>query len=247
MKVVVVFLAVIAFIICLYLGLHLGGLTGLAATSTPTVTSIFSPTLTGNQQQQTVVLIQADDLSSSSPRLVGIWLVFYYADNPKLTLLLLYPSLNENNQVKASELGQKFALTANGDLSPDFLQVLHSYNFHSTGTLITDNNALAHWIDWLGGIPYHGSPTLLTGSEVVARMPAANPSNLDTGSWMKEVTDGVCTQLNILPASANWKNLTNTMQPAHFNTDLNIDGLIANWNNLKNSGEDISCEVVIPH
>jgi len=243
MKVVIVIFAVIAFIICLYLGLHMGGLTGPTTTVTPEVT--YMPT-TGSDQQHTIVLIQADDLSSSSPHLVGIWLAFYYVDYPKLTMLLLYPPMAGNTQDKSVRLGQLFSLTPDGELAPGFSTALQSFGFNSNGYIITDNYTLIKWIDWLKGINFGDKHAQLDGSGVIAKLAAVDHNNQDIGSWMEQVTDGVCGKLNQLSGKADWNALAGTIEPVHLHTDLNYDWLMEDWKALKNNDEGITCELVVP-
>jgi hypothetical protein len=241
MKVVIVILAVMAFIACLFLGLYAGGLTGMSVNPTLSV----NPTqFQSTGEQHTIILIQTDDLTQASPKLISIWLLFYYPDHPKLTLLLLYPPLAGRNGIKARALGQKFALTSKGTLSQDFSASLQNFGFNYNGYIITDGYSLAQWIDWLGGIKLNENLDLQNGSTVIKSLPPSETGN-DRGAWMKQVSTRVCDKLSGLPIDANWFTLMNNIAPSHFHTNLSVELLMGDWKKIKSVTEAITCEVMM--
>ncbi len=242
MKVVIVILAVTAFIACLFLGLYAGGLTGIPVEPTPSIT----PTqFQSTGEQHTIILIQADDLLQASPKLISIWLLFYYPDHPKLTMLLLYPPVDGRNGIKARSLGQEFALTSNETLAPNFYATLQNFGFKFNGYIITDDYSLAQWIDWLGGINLDHSNDLKNGATVLKSLPPPDMVN-NRETWMKQVSSCVCDKLSMLPIDANWFTLMNNITPNHFHTNLSVDLLMGDWKKIKSGAEPITCEMVLP-
>lgn len=244
MKVVIVILAVIAFIACLLLGLYAGGLTGQSSKPTPNlVTTVVKPTA----EQHTLILIQADDLTLSNPKLIGIWLLLYYPNYPKLTLLLLYPGMGGMNDLKARSLEQKFSLSPDGTLGPDFKSALDSFGFKSNGYMVIDNYGVTQWIDWLGGISYNDQNGNLNGLSVINKLPPLGQDDKNTGVWLKQVSNGVCSKIGQITVDANWTTLLNVIAPDHFHTDLSLELLLGDWKQIKSQGSAITCEMDIPN
>ena len=244
MKVVIISLAVLAFIACLVLGLYLGG--GLQFTgpqATPEVSSTTSPS---SIEQHTIILIQADDLTSPKPHLVGIWLLLYYPEFPKLTLLMLYPPMSGNNAGRIWALNQQFAITPIGKLSPTFLTSMQNFGFQSNGYLVTDNYGLTQWVDWLGGVTLGDDPTVQSGDSVLSKMPVDDNSGQQTGAWMKQVSVGVCGKLGEASLDSNWATLMNSIAPDHFHSDISLELMIGDWKKIKSHDAPITCEFDIP-
>jgi len=244
MKVVIISLAVITFIACLFLGLYLGG--GLSVATSKSTPGVLSPLTKTSIEQHTVVLIQADDLTLSSPHLVGMWLLFYYPEYPQLTLLMLYPPMSDNNRGKIWALGQQFALTSNGKLSPIFLTLLQNFGFKSNGYIVIDNYGLTQWVDWLGGITMGDDHGVQNGSTILSTLPNGDNNEQNTGKWMKQVSMGVCSKLIAIPVDSNWATLMNSVAPDHFHSDLSLELLMGDWKKLKSHDQAITCEFDIP-
>jgi hypothetical protein len=242
MKVVIVILAILAFIACLFLGLYFGGLTGMPAESTATITP--SP-ITSTSEQHTIILFQVDDLTQASPHLVSIWLLFYYPDYPKLTMLLLYPPQEGHSSPKTRALGQQFALLSNGLLSPGFIAAVDSFGFKYNGYLITDSYSLTSWIDWLGGVKIGEDVNLSSGTSALKKLPPVGQDN-NRIAWMKGVSSGVCAKLSQISVDSNWITLMNNITPTHFHTNLSIELLIGDWKQIKSIGDPITCELILP-
>ena len=244
MKVVIVILAVIAFIACLLLGLYAGRIGGPPPQPTQILqATAIKPTI----QQHTIVLVQADDLTLTNPRLIGIWLVLYYPDYPKLTLLLLYPPMGGSNVLKERSLFQKFSVSPDGKLGTDFQSDLDRFGFKSNGYLLIDNYGVAQWIDWLGGIKYNDQGGNQNGVTVLNKLPPSGQDDKITGVWLKQVSNGVCDKIGQIPVDANWTTLLNIISPDHFHTDLSLELMLGDWKQIKSQGNSITCEVDIPN
>ncbi len=244
MKVVIVILAVIAFIAFLLLGLYWGGLTGQHTQPTP---NLVSTPVKPATEQHTIELIQANDLTLSRPQLIGIWLLLYYPNYPKLTLLLLYPPMGGINDFKARGLEQKFSIGPDGAPGTDFKSALDSFGFKSNGYMLIDNYGVTQWIDWLGGISYNDQGGNQNGMAVLNKLPPMGQNDKNTGIWLKQVSNGVCHKIGQIPVDANWTTLFNGIAPDHFHSDLSLDLLLGDWKQIKSQGNTITCELDIPN
>ncbi len=92
--------------------------------------------------QHNILLIQVDQINTEQPQLQSVWLMAYYANNPRVDLLPIYPALNSKNALKHQKLADQFALTKSGEPDEEFWLMLRGINTWWNGYLMMDNQAL---------------------------------------------------------------------------------------------------------
>jgi hypothetical protein len=95
--------------------------------------------------QRSVLFVAADKLKASRPSLKGVWLILYLSDDPRITLLPIYPTHQNNNAWNDSDFENAFQIHINqGEpyLSHAFLQVLKDKGLWWSGYLLMDEHAL---------------------------------------------------------------------------------------------------------
>jgi hypothetical protein len=184
--------------------------------------------------QQNYLLVQVDDLSQSSPKLIQAWIVLtYYSNPPQVMFLPLYPSYDSSQN---SAIASAFAMTSSGDLSDRLAKEISTqYQVKVDGYIMTDAagvNAIANGYG-IQGIQANGIPAqsdddkhaILLNSQTFFQNVCAQ---LIAGSAMNQYT------------SMQWSQLI----PGHFQTDLSFEQLVASWDRIIRSSPPQKCEVL---
>ena len=201
--------------------------------STNNVGSVSAATALASSQQN-YLLIQLDNMSQSSPKLIQSWIVLtYYSTPPQIIFLPLYPSYDSSQN---SSIASSFAMTSSGSISSKFAKSISDlYKVKVDGSIITDAagiNAIANWYG-ISGIQA-GTSTAQTDDEKHALL-------LNSQTFFQNV----CAQLKSGAAlnqytSMQWSQLI----PGHFQTDLSFEQLIASWDRVIRSGAPQQCDVL---
>jgi hypothetical protein len=173
MKRIVIILLLFIFVICLILGLSLGGnFAKQLKTTAPELPTQTQPEITSNQR--TILFIVADNMKSQNPVLESVFVIFYIPNIPRALILSLYPT-DQNVSEQAIKLPATFSLKE--DLSPsnEFINTIAQYNFSWNGYILTDEVGVASMIDWVGGIDKDGIKN--NGDDIVEQLihPWKNP------------------------------------------------------------------------
>ena len=184
--------------------------------------------------QQNYLLIQVNDLSQPSQKLIQVWMVLtYYSDPPQIIFLPLYPSYDSSQN---TAIGNSFALTSSGSLSNNLpKKITEQYKVQVDGYILTDAkgvNAIANWF----GIKGIQAVTTAAKSDVDMHAILLNSQSL---------FQNVCKQLKAGDglneyASIQWSQLI----PSHFQTNLTFEQLITSWDRVIRSTPPQQCEVL---
>lgn len=184
--------------------------------------------------QQNYLLVQLDDLTQKSPKLVQAWIVLtYYSTPPQIIFLPLYPSYDS---AQNASIAGAFAMTGSGSLSNKLAQsISDQYKVKVDGYIATDAagiNAIANWF---------GIGDIQAGTSVAQSDDEKHALLLNSQTFFQNI----CAQLKAGAAmnqytSMQWSQLI----PGHFQTDLSFEQLIASWDRVIRSGAPQQCDVL---
>jgi hypothetical protein len=241
MKAVVIILSIIAFAVCLIVGIQAGSQSTHAssASATDTPNPWISPST-----QRTILVIVADNLSNPAPGLEAVWLALYRPDLPKLTLLPLFPESPSTTTANPPDLAAAFTLDKNHKPSAGFYQALSRFHVQWNGFLLTDLAAVSQSIDWMQGIELGGSQ--VTGPAALASLTSPSMDRTAALSSQKALLGAVCQRSGHLPLEANWIGLANTFSGSHLQTNIPVETLVADWKAMMSASTPFACDLPIP-
>ena len=177
------------------------------------VVSVSQPqaeTLLPSRDQRNILVILVDSLSTSNPRLEGVWLVGKLSTNPHLVFFPIFPSSWEE---EAETWSGAFGLDVNGQPTAAFLENLKVKNIRWDNYLLVDHPSLADLIELTGRINWNGQ--LLSGVEVVAKINLAQLEPQAALQAQAFVAQELCRNTTSLMQSADpallWGLLTHRM------------------------------------
>jgi hypothetical protein len=183
--------------------------------------------------QQNYLLVQVDDLSKISPKLVQAWIVLtYYSDPPQIIFLPLYPSYDSKQN---SSISSSFAMTGSGKLSDKLSEKIASlYNVKVDGYILTDAAGVSDIANW------YGIQGIETGSSPAQSDDEKHILLLNSQTFFQNI----CAQLK----AGGAKNQYTSMQwsqliPLHFQTNLSFEVLTASWDRIIRSSAPQQCDV----
>ena len=184
--------------------------------------------------QQNYLLVQLDDLTQKSPKLIQAWIVLtYYSNPPQIIFLPLYPSYDSTQN---TSIAGAFAMTGSGSLSNKLAKsISDQYKVKVDGYIATDAagvNAIANWF---------GISGIQAGTSVAQSDDEKHALLLNSQTFFQNV----CAQLKAGAVmnqytSMQWSQLI----PGHFQTDLSFEQLIASWDRVIRSGAPQQCDVL---
>jgi hypothetical protein len=185
----------------------------LAQSSQRLVVSVSQPqavTTVPSQDQRNILVILVDSLSTSSPRLEGVWLVGKLSTNPHLVFFPIFPASGEG---EPGQWSGAFGLDADGQPMAAFLDSLRAKNIHWDNYLLVDHPSLADLIELTGRIEWNGQQ--LSGPDVVAKIPLAQFEPQAALQAQAFVAQELCHNTALLMQSADpaliWGLLTHRM------------------------------------
>ncbi len=214
MRKIGIFLALIGFLLCLFLGYQAAQLLTSPAEKKPG--DLASET---DSSQSNILIVHVDHLDAEEPKLISLWVAFsYQADPASLTFLPLYPS------AKAGEpdLAERFSLSKDKEISASFLESLRkNYSFQWKFIVIIDQEGADYWAGALDAgefvQPFEEGKEALLKPEI--DLLAKFCGNLrEHGSG---ILDGL-----------DWGQIS----PEHMRTNIPLGQLRGDWDRIQKSG-----------
>ena len=255
MKLLIIIFSIIAFVLCLLVGM-MGGdghrnspqpssTPGQQQEITSTPTPNHSPTAIINSNQRNILVIFTQPFSEPSPRLLGVWLAVYLNDNPVVTLVNLYPASQPADPAPARRLAESFSLTEKGTLSPAFWESIKDFNVPITGYMMVDQIGMASAVDIVNGLDMQTGAGSLNGQNALAALRDPNEDPFQALVWETFYIEGMCAKLGALPKQVNWITFLTGQVPDHLRTNLPLDLFVQDWKMLVQSPAPISCKLPI--
>jgi hypothetical protein len=232
MKVVAIVLSLLAFIVCLVIGVQAGS----QLQRQKALQAAQPATLINKDAQRTLLLIQVDDLSGDDPRLDGLSLLMYIPGHPMLTFIPLFPAEIARDGEMANRLAEAFSLDHNKALSQAFTNALKEEQIGWTGYILSDRLGLAALEAFLK------DPSGFNGISDTIKKTNEADFNKDPASTIPVY----CSRVNDLQASLDWTRLLSALIPDHLHTDLGLEMLLSDWKNLSSPGLPFNCKVITP-
>lgn len=214
MRKIGIFLALLAFILFLFLGFQVAKL--FAAPG-----EIQSGDLPSQDEvaQSNILLVHVDQLDRENPALVSLWVIFSYrADPVSLTFLPIYPTGKEGETDQAA----LFSLSSDKKISPDFLERLQNqYNLQWSRLILIDDAGASYWSQFMTGTPF--SQTISSDPRTLIQ-----PET----DLISAFCDSVRERGSGLLTSFEW----NQIIPDHMRTDLPFDSVVSELDRIQKSG-----------
>jgi hypothetical protein len=205
--------------------------------------------------QRSILLITVDKLEARKPRLTGVWAILYVPTNPRVTLLPIYPALNQKET--GEELANSFRIQQSAgspSLDPAFISLIQEQIPWWSGYILVDQTALAEVVDlWVypPGLGRNISPSNAgsrsadhSGSQLVSDIPKVweDPYSalFSQASLYQELCWGVAWAGAGLDASQTQEALAGIRK--HFSTDLDPEIFVKEIQNLREQGGSLVCE-----
>lgn len=225
-------IALFLFAACAIFGYLAASKSGFGSSSADTNSITASTALASSQQNY--LLIQVDDLGSTSPQLVQVWIVLtYYSNPPQVIFLPLYPSYDTSQN---SDIANSFSMNSSNQLTDKLSKKIASlYKVQVNGYIITDaagENSIANWFGIAGIQP--ATTTAKTDDDKHAIL-------LNSQTFFQNV----CAQLISGGAANEYSSIQwSQIIPGHFQTNLSFEVLMASWDRVIRSSPPQQCEVL---
>jgi hypothetical protein len=219
MRKIGIFLALLAFLLFLFLGLQAARL--FVAPGDGPSGNLPSP---ATSLQSNILLVHVNRLDGDNPELISLWVIFsYQAEPPSLTFLPVYPTGKDRD----GELAASFSITSDGKVSTTFLQRLErEFQVDWDHLVVIDDAGLDFWSQHLTGGDYTQSTN--DGGLLHAEI------NLYSKFCAEVRNNG-----SQLLSSADWSQIV----PRHLSTDLPLNAGFAELDRIQRSG---LCDVFEP-
>jgi hypothetical protein len=230
MKVLAIILAILAFLVCLVIGIQAGS--SWSRQSQAGNNSAASSLPAGTQR--TVLLIQADDLTSANPRLIHLYFLLYLPQHTAFTYVAVYPDAGSRFSKEAAKLEQAFSITEDGTPSHAFLDALRTYQLTWNGYILVDESGTTSLLDY---IFRGGSDQIQRATQSALTAEQQDPEGL--------VAD-ICDHLNSSSHSIDWNQAFSKLIPDHLHTDLGYEMIMADWKAMLAANETFTCKLIRP-
>ena len=191
-----------------------------------------------NNGQHNLLVITVDQLASAKPVLESIWLLITYPEVFNLTLVPIYPPIQEDMLTDDLNLAQTFVMTAQQTPNPDFLELIRE-KIYWDNYLIVDQNGVSNvlrilqqYADGLPGKENQTNSILLpqTGQEI--------DRSLEN---QVRIWNGVCLELSRISNAGEMENLIQQISP-HIRTNLVLEELSQQWLFEQPNAFQMGCE-----
>ncbi len=119
-----------------------GLLIGLKTPLPETVAMLSNPPVNmPATSQRNLLVIGVDDLTQAQPRLESVWLVIYFVDSARVTLLPVFPSATDAAYNRL--LDESFSLDGNGQPDERFWEVIAALAFWWNKSILVDQGSSA--------------------------------------------------------------------------------------------------------
>jgi hypothetical protein len=226
-------LALLFFAACAIVGYFVASRSNVGKTSAASSSAANQATAMAAAQQN-FLLVQVDDLTQTSPKLVQIWIVLtYYSNPPQIMFIPLYPSYDSSQN---SAIADAFTLTSAGSVSDRFIsKIADLYKVDVNGTIMTDAAGYNGFANWFG----------ITNIQVSAAPAASDDEKHALLLNSQTFFQNVCGQLTAGGASSEFTSIQwSQLVPGHFNTNLSFEVLMASWDRVIRSSAPQVCKVL---
>ena len=191
-----------------------------------------------NNGQQNLLVITVDQLAFAKPALESIWLLITYPEISNLTLVPIYPSIQEDSKTADRKLAQTFALTAQQTPHSEFLELLRE-KIYLDNYLIVDQKGVSSVLrilhQFAEGLPGKENQTnsiLLpqTGQEV--------DRSLEN---QVQIWNSVCLELSRISKASEMEDLIQKISP-YVRTNLLWEELSQQWSFEQPNDFQMGCE-----
>lgn len=229
------------FVFFLLLGIWTGKLSGTFKPARGPIATLraSSPLPTPSNGQTNLLVIGVDRLESRQPRLESIWLLGYFPDNPRVTLIPVFPASPGTHPAYLRSLQESFRISEHGRPSPEMLKTLQKDHIWWNGYVIVDDIAMIEIIDFLGGIEVNDRR--VKGALAISSFPLPQEDPSASLDGQTRLLDRICQQANLLLPSADLRKILNLI-PDHIQTDADIFQAIRDWRALTNGKGNLVCE-----
>lgn len=231
----------ILFVVAFLIFCALGGMIILDITLLPKMK--LQPTTIVSQptpyHQQNLALLHVDDLTSPTPSLISVWVVFMLPGTPPGVIFKpLYPQFTNAASTPPSslpsDLGALFSLNPDGFPSEPFWQGVSQYDVGVTGMVMVDNEAYTSLVQWVTNTPVEFQPIIPISPETSAFVLAQE----------KTAFQNLCGALTMPPEQRSFKPEWKNLIPTHMRTDFSFDDLIVIWDTITTSPVAPICEII---
>lgn len=218
MRKIGIFLALLAFILFLFLGFQVAKLF-----TSPGENQSGNLASQDGAVQSNILLVHVDQLDQDDPALISLWVIFSYrADPASLTFMSIYPIGREGEADQAA----LFSLSTDKKISQAFLDRLQNqYNLTWNHVILIDDTGASYWSQIMTGNDF----TQTIGGDLDATM---QPEMTLISAFCGAVRERGAGTL----ANFEW----NKIIPDHMRTDLPFDSVISEFDRIQQSG---LCEV----
>ncbi len=222
-KLVIITLTILAFFVCLFLGLQAAGI--LPGDLIKELTGISKESsFSSSPLQHNLLVLHVDDLQAETPKLVSVWgLIVYYPD-PKLIFQPLYPLPDTNGM----DYPGTFKLREDKTLSPEFIKAVGDYN-------------QIHWDDYImaDDAAYVQLHQFITNEENPAISQQPEIQIAAEQKMISKLCDVLVQKQTEFLLPIRWSLLI----PDHLQTSLDLDRTLAKWDILTHGEKPLNCMV----
>lgn len=208
------FLALLAFLIFLFLGFQVATLF-----ISPGGEQSGNLTSTEESFQSNCLILHVDQLNGERPALTSIWVAFSYkADPASLSFLPLYPT----GRTGEEQMAARFSLSSGDRISNAFLEQLQrEYSLQWDHIVLIDQDGAAYWMRFLTGGEFNQPPDA-TGETLIK-------SESDLLAAFCEAVRG---RGSAVLTGLDWSQIS----PDHLRTDIPFDRVMGDWDRIQKSG-----------
>ena len=188
--------------------------------------------------QRNILIIGVDDLSKENPDLVGIWLLMYFPEKPKLSFASVYPNIWNQTQLSTSHTADLHPVIKNGSINKKLLNKLHQENIWWHGYVLLDSTAVKKAVNFYNRANDQDSisTTNSVNDPYLSGEPSLTGIGVQTG-----ILKHFCQRTNNLTADTDISTIL-ALIPTHIRTDMNLITIIQDWKSLISQEHDLVCE-----
>jgi hypothetical protein len=185
--------------------------------------------------QHNYLVIGTDDINSSDPILESIWLLIAFPGRSNLTMIPIYPTIENGIPLADSSLSQLFEISAQGIPETTFLGRLQE-QIHWDYYVVIDKVGFSDLVKFLSH-PDSDS----NNSSILASLPLAWEDPAGALSGQTKLLMQVCAQTSNLSAQIQTIELIKKNQ-SHFQTDIDWEETLSQWSIEDSNLSRIDCE-----
>ena len=232
MKKTTLILVLILFAACAVVGYMVASKTKIGS-STGSINSTDSAKALSSAQQN-FLLVQVDDLTQTSPKLIQVWIVLtYYSNPPQIMFVPLYPVYDS---ALNTAINNAFTVDNNGNLSTRLSEKINEhYKVDINGYIMTDATGFNAFVNWFAiqGVQVSSAPAQTDDEKHVILLNS------------QYFFQNVCSQLKAGGATSQFNSIQwSQLAPSHFQTDLSFELLMASWDKIIRFNAPQKCDVL---